>query len=114
VRFTVRQMMVGLASLFVVCAVADLVRNHRRVVRFRAAWIYDNQYRDCTRLAEAYAPEAVRERQEAAWWPDGSSQRNSHLQAAAINTSMEADVVRVGESARTMASELRRLARIPR
>ena len=113
-RFSVRRMMFAVASLFLVIALADLALNHRRVVRFRAAWAYDEQYRGCTRLAEAYALEAARERQEAGRWPEGSSQRGFHLQAAASDDWSRADVARVGESARLVARELRRLARIPR
>ena len=114
VRFTVRRMTVGLALLLVVGAVADLARNHRRVVRFRAAWAYDEQYRGCTWLVGARAREAARERREAARWPEGSSQRGAHVQAAASIASIAAIEASVGESARGMASELRRLARIPK
>ena len=113
-RFTIRRMMVGVVSLLVVFALTDLYRNHRRIIWFQAAWDYDKQHRDCMRLAAAYEREAARERQEAARSLEGSSQRDSRLQAATFNVTIEENVVRVCVAARRMASELRRLARIPR
>jgi hypothetical protein len=112
VRFTLRRMMVALALLLILGALADRFRNHRRVVQFQAAWAYDTQSRECHRLAEAYCREAAREEQEAQHWPEGSEQRQSHLDAAAFHNSQRAGVQQVGKAAHEMATSLRRLARV--
>lgn len=112
VRFTVRGMMIAVASIVVSFALTDMLRNHRRVVQLRAAWAYDVQDQDCVRLALAHTREAARERQEAARWPAGSPQRDSHLRAAAFEATSAAQTSQVGGAARRMASELRRVARV--
>jgi hypothetical protein len=113
-RLSVRGTIIVAVTLLLTMALTDLARNHRRVVQFQAAWSYDHQWRECERLAIAYAREAGREQAEADRWPEGSDQRGLHLQAVALNGSLRADAARVGGVARKMASELRRMARTAR
>ncbi len=105
------RVLIGAESLLVALALMDLAVNHRRVVRFRAAWAYDEQDRVCGSLARAYVREAAIERMEAERWPVDSARRDEFLHAAEIDLLLRMDVLRIGREARDMASRLRGLAR---
>jgi hypothetical protein len=100
-------------ALFVAASLGDMLLSHRRVIRFRAAWAYDSQHEECSRLALKYARIATQEKSEAERWPLGSPVRQRHLRDAEFASSLSVANRGVARFANATAKELRRLARTP-
>jgi hypothetical protein len=100
-------------ALLPTVSLCDVLLSRRRVVRFRAAWAYDTQHEECSRLAASDARVAEREVSEAERWPEGSVERESHLRDANVASSLARANQGVAGHAKSMAKELRRLARTP-
>jgi hypothetical protein len=99
----------GIAVLF--GAIIDHSNSTSRIAWFRLAWAYEEQQLRYELAAQLEETAATREREEAQRWPEGSEQRDAHLEAAARRSYDRSRWLGVVEVCRRSAAYYRRIAR---